>query len=176
MQLVPLHWVRTSSKALSMTTRKQVSEALRYQDGVLYWNTPRKNVRVGTPAGSIDAKGYVRITLNQKSHYAHRLIYLLHHGALPKFIDHVDGDPRNNRVENLRPCTPAQNSQNRKLQANNTSGVKGVYWNESKQRWMARVMVARHRKFLGYFDDLALAQHAVQAARVAAHRQFSRHN
>ena len=159
-----------------MPSAEYFAQFFDYRDGFLFWKTPRKNVRVGAVAGSVDAKGYVRIMLERKVYLAHRIVYALHHENVPNFVDHRDGNPLNNRVENLRACTQAENAQNRKRQVNNTSGVKGVYWNRAKNKWMARVMADGQREFLGYFEHLPDASKAVMAARIRAHADFSRNH
>jgi hypothetical protein len=157
-----------------MLTPDRVLSLFDVRAGALYWKQPRKNVRVGERAGGVDSRGYYRVMVDQKNHYVHRILFLLYHGYMPAFVDHRDGDTTNNSKRNLRACTPAQNSQNRKRQVNNTSGVKGVYWNANKQKWMARVMVQGKREFVGYYEDISKAERAVEAARRKAHKEFSR--
>jgi hypothetical protein len=157
-----------------MHTATEFKKIFTYKDGELFWNVPRKNVRVGRKAGGVDVKGYARVTVDGTPYLLHRVVYRMFKGRVPKMLDHADGNPLNNRIENLRPCTQSQNAQNRKLQANNTSGIKGVYWNKNKNKWMARVMTKGARKFLGYFDSLDAAAEAVNKARVAAHSNFAR--
>lgn len=82
-------------------------------------------------------------------------------------VDHIDGNSLNNRRANLRVATRSQNMANSELQPNNTSGFKGVYWNDVTRRWTAHIMVNRQRHFLGYYDlpeDAAIAyNHAAKA-------------
>lgn len=68
---------------------------------------------------------------------AHRLAFRLHHGRWPSAIlDHVDGNPSNNRIDNLREATPSQSAYNRCLPSNNTSGHLGVMFNKREGRWI----------------------------------------
>lgn len=106
-----------------------------YVDGVLYWRVkPCHRDPIGMKAGYVDPlRGYAMISYQRKRYYAHRIIYLMHNGYLPKEIDHIDGDKTNNRVENLRACTHTQNGQNKPAQSNNKSGVKNVVWSEPRK-------------------------------------------
>jgi hypothetical protein len=54
-------------------------------------------------------------------------------------VDHADGDGLNNRENNLRPCNETQNAANRRTPRNNTSGFKGVTWNDGRQKWRTQV-------------------------------------
>lgn len=75
-------------------------------------------------------------------------------------IDHINGDGLDNRVENLRICSRKNNSRNRKLSKNNTSGYKGVIWINRLNKWRARIKVDYKTIHLGYFvskDDAARA-------------------
>lgn len=74
-----------------------------------------------TKAGDIvksapNAKGYSRIYVAGKSHLIHRVIYTMFNGPIPDgyFIDHIDGDPRNNKPDNLRLASNSQNQYNSK--------------------------------------------------------------
>lgn len=76
------------------------------------------------------------------------------------FIDHINGDPLDNRKSNLRIVKPYQNSQNRKTSVNNnSSGVRGVYWEQNK--WRARIMIRGKRRNLGYFETIKEAKEII---------------
>jgi len=107
------------------------------ETGNLIWKvTNSNNQKIGDIAGSLNPKvGYIRVGINGKKYYAHRLIFLYHKGYLPKTIDHINCDKVDNRIENLRAATVGQNQHNRKTNANNTSGYKGVSWCKAKKKW-----------------------------------------
>ena len=81
------------------------------------------------------------MNINRKTVYVHHAIFLIHHGYLPKYIDHIDGDSLNNRIENLRAATQSQNMGNSRMKSNNTSGYKGVTFRKDTGKWQAAVMV-----------------------------------
>jgi hypothetical protein len=91
-------------------------------------------------------------------------------------VDHEDGDGLNNQRSNLRLATGAQNSKNRKINANNASGFKGVSWEESRQKWRASLHAAGKSMFLGYFIDPVEAAQAYDAAATAQNGEFARTN
>jgi hypothetical protein len=127
-----------------------------YQDGNLYWiESPAFNIAQGSLAGTLRADGYIGIYLNKKYLFAHRIIWEIFNGAIPKglVIDHINGNRSDNRIENLRICTFQQNHFNRGKQSNNKSGFKGVSWHKQKQKWVAQIKIDGRNKFLGYFVD-----------------------
>lgn len=81
-------------------------------------------------------------------------------------VDHIDHDTLNNTDDNLRLLTTAENGQNRKgTQRNNSSGIRGVHWNNENKKWRAQVRLNRKTHRLGYFDNLEDARIAVESAR-----------
>lgn len=80
-------------------------------------------------------------------------------------IDHKDGDPANNAMDNLHIVSQKQNTENRKLQSNNTSGYPGVYWHNKASKWYARIKHNDKHISLGMFADPYLAHLAVEEAR-----------
>jgi len=68
-------------------------------------------------------------------------------------LDHKDRNKLNNRKENFRIATHSQNSMNKDLQSNNTSGIIGVFWNSNKNKWSSEIMLNRKKIFLGYFTN-----------------------
>lgn len=87
----------------------------------------RKN---GKEVGCTDKTkaGYKYFSHKGKEYRVHRVVWEMHYGKIPDgmMIDHKDGDPRNNKLENLRLATHGQNAQNRKINSNNQYGYKGV--------------------------------------------------
>jgi len=90
-----------------------------------------------------------------KSYYTHRIAWLIYYGEWPKNeIDHINQDPTDNRIENLRNVTHAENQKNRTLQENNTTGYVGVYFYKSRNKYTAEARVNGVRKHLGYYDTV----------------------
>lgn len=135
------------------------------------WNTKY----AGTIAGTLNAHGYIIIVLDGEKIGAHRLAWLHVHGEWPpRQIDHVDTDTANNAIENLRLATTSQNGCNAPKKRNNMSGVKGVHWDASRQKWMASICANGERKNLGRFDDIDDAAAAYAEAAHRLHGEFAR--
>ena len=104
-----------------MLTQKRLKELFDYQDGQLIRKTNRASNgngnrwKAGTILGFPLNGGYVGASVDFKKYKLHRLIWLWHKGNLPTLdLDHKDGDPSNNRIENLREETIAENNRNKK--------------------------------------------------------------
>lgn len=105
-------------------------------------------------AGGTNNIGYVAISVQGKLHLAHRLAWLFVHGYLPEHqVDHINRIRDDNRIENLREVSRSCNLRNTGNFVNNTSGVKGVYWNKGKNKWHAQIRINLKMKHLGYYDD-----------------------
>ena len=157
-------------------TQELVKELFDYRDGQLYWKkTTSKRSIAGNLAGYLSKRGYWRVSIDYKHYYTHRIIFLMFHGHLPKLLDHIDSNPLNNKIENLRAATSAENVRNSKLRKNNTSGVKGVSWSKLHKKWRVEVMVDGKTHRLGLFKDLELAQLVAQEARNKYHKDFANH-
>ena len=87
-------------------------------------------------------RGYGRITLFGKRYKSHRLAWAMHYGDWPPDqIDHINGVRSDNRIENLRAVSQAENSKNSKIPASNMSGVIGVHWDKFSFRWVASITI-----------------------------------
>lgn len=77
----------------------------------------------------------------------HRVIYaLFHNDSCPPEIDHYDGNPLNNSISNLRPCTGFVNSRNTKKRSDNKTGISGISWDNNKCRWIIQIGVLEKQK------------------------------
>ena len=158
-----------------MIDKKLLNELFRYENGKLIWNVQSNNrVKIGQNAGSKKCGRYERVGINGKLYSTHRLIFLFHHGFLPKVIDHIDGNTRNNKIENLREATANQNLANSKINKNNKSGVKGVSFVKTSKKWLAKIVVNKKYIYLGTYDDLNEAKKVVNKARKIYHKEFAR--
>ena len=101
----------------------------------------------------------------------HRFILGLKKGEI---CDHKNGNTLDNRRENLRRCTMLENAQNRKINARNKSGYKGVHL--FKNRWKATITFEAKRIHLGYFDSPREAAEAYNLAATIFYGQFANLN
>jgi hypothetical protein len=129
-----------------------------HKTGNLIWRIHRNShagkIKPGDVAGTPGSNGYLVIGVNRMRYAAHRLVWLWHHGALPRHqLDHINGIRSDNRIENLREATAGENRQNMKDRANNT-GLRGVYFNSRPgrvKRYSASIAVNGKSRCLGYF-------------------------
>lgn len=137
----------------SEITQELVKEYFSYKDGYLYWKkiTPKSTRKVGDRAGYQEPGGYCYIYLHGILILAHRLIFLYHHNYLPKYIDHINQNKGDNRIENLRAVTFTQNMANTKSKRDTTSKYKGVHWNKRDKAWVSQIKAGSKRYNLGYF-------------------------
>ena len=126
--------------------------------------------------------GYLRTCIGQKENGGN--IYKLMHVMIMEAegvicsnneeIDHINGKPNDNRVENLRVTTHGENMKNVKLPSNNTSGYKGVYYSKQERKWKAFVRVNKKQKHLGTFSTKEEAIVARQKAENEYYGEYKR--
>lgn len=152
-------------------TADQLREYLDYDPatGEFRRNNPKQRV-----LGSVTKKGYVRITLQGQHMRAHRLAFLYMEGRWPKdLMDHINGDRSDNRWENLREANCCQNSRNRKLDCQNTTGFKGVVFCCRNKKYRSRIKINGVRKELGWFKTPEEAHAAYCQAAQEYHGDFA---
>ena len=154
-----------------MITQQQLLDSFDYKDGNLYWKIAKPKTVIGKFAGSKLSNGYYHVQLNGKFILNHRAIFFMHNGFLPKYVDHIDGDPSNNKIENLREVTAAQNSWNQKY-TNSASGVKGVTWNKQVKKWQPQIRANGKKYYLGRFSNLDDAIDVYNDAAKRLHGEF----
>ena len=158
-----------------MLTQERLRELLDYdpETGIFRWRAARGATKPGA-AGCPNKRGYLRICIDYKLYYCHRLAWLYVHGEWPREIDHRDLDKSNNRIGNLRVATRTQNNANMAKKRDNTSGLKGAYFDKRKARWGAGLKVNKRFKFLGYFATKEQAHAAYARAATIHHGEFAR--
>ncbi len=113
-----------------------------------------------------NSHGYGQVQLwDEKKRHTQRVHILVAHAFLDndenkKMVDHIDGDRMNNDVFNLRWATRSENGQNRKLNKNNTTGVKGVSFDTRVKKYYASIQIDGISVQLGCFDNLEDAKKA----------------
>ena len=139
--------------------------------------TISSKARAGDVVGSADGKGYLRIQIDGRKFRVHRINYAIDRGEwLFGEVDHRDENKTNNRPNNLREASHAENKRNVSKLKHNTSGISGIHWREDKKKWSAQITINGRQKYLGYFTDKAAAALAVDLARIEHHKQFARLN
>jgi hypothetical protein len=148
------------------------------QSGLLTRKIPGPfTARIGSVAGSLDKRGYLRVSVDGKSVKVHRLVWLLATGEWPSVcIDHINGQKGDNRLSNLRLATVAENCRNRKVSRNNkSSGVLGVSWHAASRKWQAQITHQKKNHNLGVFDSIEQAAKARECAAERLHGMFAGH-
>ena len=105
-------------------------------------------------------KGYINIGINKKLYKLHRLVYKYHNEewditdtSKNNQIDHININPLDNRIENLRVTTHSKNQRNKNKKKNCSSKYIGVSWHKQNSKWEARIQINGKSKYLGSFDN-----------------------
>ncbi len=165
----------------------RLNELLLYdaETGIFTWKVNRRGyrgIKAGDVAGTIHPcskkSGYksVRIMVDQKWHEAHRLAWVMQTGSpIPEgmHIDHINGDATDNRIANLRLASHKQNMENQKLHKANKSGHRGVWWDESRQAWLASMSHEGKQKNLGRYPTKEQAAAVVINARSMLYTHYT---
>ena len=142
-----------------MITQERLKELFNYDPktgSLTRLISPSNCVQVGDIAGSDKGSGYLQIKIGGRSYMAHRLAWLYVHGKWPlDQIDHINHARGDNRIANLREVSHAENQKNTSMIKNNTSGIMGVRWNKSVNKWRACIKSDGRQIHLGYFDNFS---------------------
>jgi hypothetical protein len=156
-------------------TQEYAHSLFEYKDGSLYWKVRKApHVKIGAKVGSPEVNGYETVYVDGRNWRIHRLVFLMQHGYLPKVLDHINGNRKDNRIENLREASHQTNAYNQNMKRNNISGIKGVSWNNDRQKWAVRV---NHNKktYQRYVQDLELAKLVAIEMRSKLHGDYANH-
>jgi hypothetical protein len=155
-----------SNSGNDIPTYTEIRKRFYYSDGSLFWKKTGKRV------GRVQKDKYAKVCINYKTYYLHRLIFLYHHGYLPKEIDHIDRDKTNNRIENLRVCSREQNIVNSHTCKRNRSNYKGVSYQKSSGKYRAFF----RGQYLGIYDNKHDAAEEYNKAAVKMFGDFAKLN
>lgn len=132
--------------------------------GIFIWKIKKRGrwVRVGRVAGTITERGYVNIVINGSHFWAHRLAWFYIHGAWPiGDIDHINHNPSDNRISNLRDGSTSQNLENQiRPRSDNKSGYLGVSLHSDGKKWVAQINLNKKGRYLGSYETPELASAA----------------
>lgn len=128
-----------------------------YRDGKLYHRFSRGGSLAGSEAGCDHGNGYISVTVEYSHFYRHRIIWEMFNGPISDglVINHINGVRGDDRIENLELVTTALNNSSIKrknLNVNNTSGVTGVYYCNTRNKWKATIIHNDRTYNLGSFD------------------------
>lgn len=119
-------------------------------EGNLYWKNPNaKCCKKGSIAGSFcKSSGYFQVAFEEKDYQLHRILYQLYHNIElnDEYIDHIDGNTKNNCKENLRIASRSENMSNRKVHKNNLSTkIKNITIKKSKNYEYFRIQIYKDK-------------------------------
>lgn len=131
----------------------------------------RISARAGKPVGRVRPDGYLVISVDDRLYLAHRLAWLHVYGAWPSGrIDHINGNPTDNRLANLREATNGENMQNqRRAHCNSQTGVLGVHYHEENGNYVAQIRVDGKVRHIGSYRTAEEAHYAYLQAKRRLH-------
>jgi hypothetical protein len=148
-----------------MLTVERVRELFIYEKetGLLRWAVKRQRISIGKIVGSKSSNGYLKVGIDFKNHFVHRIVWMVFHGEIPSnVIDHINGNKSDNRIENLRIASPTLNNVNRHM-FKNKCGLRGIK-QSSSGKWQAAIKINRKSKYLGTFPSKEEAYEAYKNA------------
>ena len=164
------------AEAISLELLKQI---LHYEPETGVWTNRvrRGKLLAGSIAGRPDSEGYTILVISRKHYRSARLAWFYMTGVWPVLkVDHKDTVRKNDRWDNLRLATNAQNLANRPAQSNNSLGVKGVYFRASCPNfpYAAHIRVGGVGRLIGSFSTIEEARAAYLRAANEAFGEFAR--
>jgi len=146
------------------------------ETGDLVWiKTVGPKAKAGSTAGTVATTrhsrrkhySWMQVGIKGKAYQAHRIAWYLHHVVDPQgaFVDHINQNPLDNRIANLRLVNHNENNWNASgCLSNNTSGFRGVYKHKQSGKWAACMTVNGKTKHLGVFGSSQEASKAYEDA------------
>lgn len=159
-----------------LPTKQRLRFLFDYKRGVLIRKTSGYGALKGQKLGWLTPHGYYRAYVDGEEYAVHRLIWVWHFGSLKTFIDHKNGNKKDNRIENLRLATKAQNEWHKPKRRHNTTGFKNVYKLskncKGRKRYWAYFTINGKRHGLGMYSTAKHAHLAYKNAAKKHHGEF----
>lgn len=160
---------------------EELSHVLDYDrdTGIFRWKQQVKYDKpVGSIAGTVRRFGYVYIGVCGSGQFAaHRLAWMMYYGHDPVGeVDHIDGNPSNNSIKNLRLASSSEQKQNKCVQSNNRSGLKGAYYHtcHKGKKWRSQIKTKDGLVYLGYYHTAEEAHAAYGRAAMLYFGKFAK--
>lgn len=153
-----------------MITQQRLKELFKYDEETGIFTRVKQTsskALVGMVAGTKTNQGYIQIVVDSQICLAHRLAWLYVYGALPKnCIDHINHNPGDNRIINLRDVSTWENTKNRRRDPRNTSGMQGVTWHRRNKKWQVQLWNGGKYHYLGQFQNISDAKQVRKQANI----------
>jgi hypothetical protein len=159
--------------ANEILTQERLKQLFSYDEETGFFKRYKKLGPKKQIAGHVATKGHRQIMVDNKLYMAHRLAWLYIYGEFPeKLIDHINRNPDDNRICNLRNATHSENQQNTKVRKDNFCNAKGISYSLVENKWRARISKNKKTFDLGRFDSIELA---INARKQAEDKIFTHH-
>jgi len=144
-------------KRVLLPSQEELRLLFDYEDGKMIHLTSGKAHKAGQEAGTINTDGYRKMRIAGQGYAAHRIVWKWHYGTEPpKYIDHINSDKLDNRIENLQACSARQNMVKELSPTRLPLGVS----QERSGRYTARYSINGERRHIGTYDTPEQARRA----------------
>lgn len=161
--------IKTKGGANVTPTKERLHELFSYNDGELTSKVSRGNIKQGSNIEGTDLGGYKRITVDGINYLKHRIIWKMIKGFDSEFLDHIDNNRSNNRIENLRVTSKKTNSRKQLTPSNNSTGLIGVSLVKASGKYRAMICVNHKDIVIGTFSSKIAAAKAYNKAAIKYH-------
>jgi len=155
--------------------QEKLRTILRYEpaSGKFFWRESSSRKNISVPAGWMRGKdGRRRLRIFGKDYYASRVAWFYIHGEWHDYIDHINNNPTDDRIENLRPANNSQNNANRKAKSDNRLGLRGIGFDKSRNKFYV-FLQKEGRRIQKRFPSLEEAKDFAASISNQIHGEFS---
>lgn len=138
-------------------THKYLKEILKYnpETGDWFWKVSINHVNIRGERAGRTCGDRRKISIHSFEYISSRLAWFYMEGYWPEHhIDHIDRNTLNDKWSNLRHASVSCNMRNKGIAKNNNSGIIGVCWNKSSEKWQSYIYIDKRSHYLGTFDKL----------------------
>ena len=144
--------------------------------GLVWLKSTNRKIKVGAPVGCLKPTGYWEIRFEKKEYLAHRVVFFLKNGTCPPsvIVDHIDGNPSNNKENNLREATCQQNSSNSKRHIDKEGKLpKGIYEDKRKPGCFFAAITYKSKRYTKGSKSIDFLSKWILDKRETLHKEFS---